>query len=70
MQTKTVTVHRDQAVWEREFLQVEVPADTPHHLLHSVVLEMLDTDQYTELCEPKVQDAVEGMSTEISVTSP
>lgn len=62
-------VYRDQAVWEREFIQIEVPDDVPDDELDEYIEEVMDAPDYTPvyLCEPEIQDSVEGIDTIIEV---
>jgi hypothetical protein len=41
--SKLITVYRDQAVWERETLEVEVPDDVPEDQHLSWIKNHLDT---------------------------
>ncbi|WP_432263378.1 hypothetical protein [Cupriavidus sp. TMH.W2] len=63
-----VQVHRDQAVWERETLQVFVPADVPKHEVNDFVRQQIDANRYTEISPPFIlDDSVDGVDTQIKI---
>lgn len=65
---RTVTVTRDQAVWERETLEVLVPADIPEDQVAAFAREQVDAGNAKEVCSPYILDnAVEGMDTVVEV---
>ena len=65
---RLITVYRDQAVWERETLEVEVPDDLPEDELEAFVREAVEDGRYEEVSEPHILDAaVEGIDTQIEI---
>lgn len=63
---KAYTVHRDQAVWERETFYIEVPDEIPEDEHDEYLYEKLQ-DGVTRADYVEIQDSVEGMSTEITI---
>jgi hypothetical protein len=51
-----MTVHRDQAVWERETFEVDVPDGLSSEEIKVFVQEQLDAGNATETREPYVLD--------------
>jgi hypothetical protein len=65
---RTVTVTRDQAVWERETFEVHVPADMPEDEVAAFVREQVEAGHAKEVCSPYILDnAVEGMDSVVEV---
>ena len=71
----TYKVTRDQAVWEREYLSVEVPddvqqiadeSDDPDSYIAEYIDEQLDAGNFETVRPPEIQDSVEGLDTVIS----
>ena len=71
----TYNVTRDQAVWEREFLTVDVPkdvqrladeSDDPDSYIAEYIDEQLDAGNFETVRPPEIQDSVEGLDTVIS----
>jgi hypothetical protein len=60
-------VYRDQAVWEREYLEVTIPDGTPGSEVEEAVDEALDRGDYVSVCDPQIQDSVEGFDIIITV---
>lgn len=61
------TVHRDQAVWEREtFTDVEIPANTKHDEISLALEEAIAKERYASLMVRILDDSVEGFSTELT----
>lgn len=65
----TRIVYRDQAVWEREYILIEVPDSVPEEDVEEFVFETIYADDYipTYLREPEIQDSVEGIDTIIEI---
>ena len=63
----TRIVYRDQAVWEREFLEVDVPDHIPDDELAEYIDEALELGNYRQFLEPEIQDSVEGIDTIIEI---
>jgi len=62
-----IPVYRDQAVWEREYLEVEIPDDTAPNEVDDAVSEALDAGNYISVSDPEIQDAVEGIDTQTEI---
>ena len=62
-----IPVYRDQAVWERECLEVEIPDDTAPNEVDDAVSEALDAGNYISVSDPEIQDAVEGIDTQTEI---
>lgn len=61
-------IHRDQAVWEREFIRIEVPDDiTDDDAIEEFIYARLEADDFTPdyVCDHEIVSEVFGMSTEI-----
>ena len=64
-----VQITRDQAVWERETFLVDVPDNIPENEIKDYARQQLEEGNATESCPTYILDnAVEGISTEIEVT--
>lgn len=63
-----VTVHRDQAVWERQTFEIYVPDDVPEDEVDDYVFESLDSwDFQKNPVETEIIDSVDGMSTVVEL---
>jgi hypothetical protein len=56
------TVYRDQAVWEREIYEIEVPDDLPEDEHYGFVFDAIENwDHDAHPIEPFVTDSIEGL---------
>lgn len=60
------TVYRDQAVWEREFFEIEVPDSIPESEREEWINEQLEANS-VESFATEIISSVEGMDTEVTI---
>lgn len=72
----TYNVTRDQAVWEREYLSVDVPDDVQQladatdddTCIEDYINEQLAQGNFKTKSSPEIQDSLEGFDTVVSFT--
>lgn len=62
----TLTVHRDQAVWERETLYIDVPDDLPPDQHYDFVVDYLAEHPVFD-DSPSILNSIEGIDTMIEI---
>lgn len=68
MTQRTVTLTRDQAVWERETYEIGIPDDVPEGEIENYALAQVDAGKAREVRSPYILDAaVECVDTTVEV---